>query len=239
MNIALIGYGKMGHSIERIALERGHNIVCIIDIDNAADFDSEAFRSAHVAIEFTTPNTAVANIHRCWQHGIPVVCGTTGWNELLPQLRSEADTKGCGLLWTSNFSVGVNAVMDINRRLADILHSNDEYRITITEIHHIHKKDKPSGTAITLAQDIVERVNQINSWKLNDGNECANHQLPITSIRQGEEPGTHTITYDGPYDTITITHSAKSRDGFALGAVIAAEFMQGKKGFHDFREILK
>lgn len=238
MNIAIIGYGKMGHMIEEVARQRGHNIVCIIDADNLQDFDSAAFRSADAAIEFTTPATAVDNIRRAWQQGVPVVSGTTGWNNMLPTLKNEAEKQGKGLFWTSNFSLGVNAVMAINRRLAEILHSNDDYDISVTEIHHIHKKDKPSGTAISLAEDIVERTDRLKEWRLEENIDNPLTQLPIISVREGEVPGTHIIVYDSDVDTVSITHKAKSRKGFALGAVIAAEFMQGKTGFHNMRELV-
>lgn len=239
MNIAIIGYGKMGHMIEEVARQRGHNIVCIIDADNLQDFDSAAFRSADAAIEFTTPATAVDNIRRAWQQGVPVVSGTTGWNNMLPTLKNEAEKQGKGLFWTSNFSLGVNAVMAINRRLAEILHSNDDYDISVTEIHHIHKKDKPSGTAISLAEDIVERTDRLKEWRLEENIDNPLTQLPIISVREGEVPGTHIIVYDSDVDTVSITHKAKSRKGFALGAVIAAEFMQGKTGFHNMRELVE
>ena len=238
MNIAIIGYGKMGHMIEEVARQRGHNIVCIIDADNLQDFDSAAFRSADAAIEFTTPATAVDNIRRAWQQGVPVVSGTTGWNNMLPTLKNEAEQQGKGLFWTSNFSLGVNAVMAVNRRLAEILHSNDDYDISVTEIHHIHKKDKPSGTAISLAEDIVERTDRLKEWRLEENIDNPLTQLPIISVREGEVPGTHIIVYDSDVDTVSITHKAKSRKGFALGAVIAAEFMQGKTGFHNMRELV-
>ena len=228
----------MGHIVERTAKARGHEIVCVIDVDNTADFDSDAFRSAEVAIEFSTPATAVENIRSAWEQGIPVVCGTTGWNDMLPTLRDEADLQHKGLFWTSNFSIGVNAVMAINRRLAEILHAHDEYAVSIVESHHIHKKDAPSGTAISLANDIVERVDHVSDWcKAEDATDLRS-QLPIMSLREGEEPGTHVIMYDGPADTISLIHRAKSREGFALGAVIAAEFMKGKTGFHDMSEII-
>lgn len=238
MNIAIIGYGKMGHIIERVAKQRRHRIVCIIDVNNQQDFESENFRSAEVAIEFSTPQTAVDNIRHAWKSGIPVVSGTTGWNDMLPTLRQEAENTGKGLFWTSNYSIGVNAVREINRRLAEIMRNHSEYRISITETHHIHKKDAPSGTAIMLAQDIVNQVEHIKEWRTKPQTDDPCTQLEITSIRQGEEPGTHIVTYDGPADTITITHKAKSREGFAFGAVIAAEFMKGKTGFHDMSEIL-
>lgn len=219
MKIALIGYGKMGHMIESIALERGHEIVCIIDQNNLCDFESEAFASADVAIEFTTPQTAEQNIRRAWAAGVPVVCGTTGWDvEAIKQEAQEA-----GLMWSSNYSIGVNILFALNRQLAKLMVAYPDYTPHMTEVHHIHKLDAPSGTAKTLQEAIGEE------------------RLPIAdveSIREGEVPGIHTVVWDSEVDTISISHSAKSRKGFALGAVIAAEWMQGKTGWHDFSEII-
>ncbi|MBQ8387212.1 MAG: 4-hydroxy-tetrahydrodipicolinate reductase [Paludibacteraceae bacterium] len=219
MKIALIGYGKMGHMIESIALERGHEIVCIIDQNNLCDFESEVFASADVAIEFTTPQTAEQNIRRAWSAGVPVVCGTTGWDvEAIKQEAQEA-----GLMWSSNYSIGVNILFALNRQLAKLMVAYPDYRPHMTEVHHIHKLDAPSGTAKTLQEAIGEE------------------RLPIAdveSIREGEVPGIHTVVWDSEVDTISISHSAKSRKGFALGAVIAAEWMKGKTGWHDFSEII-
>ena len=234
MNLALIGYGKMGHIIEQVARRRGHEIVCIIDRDNTSDFLSSAFSQADVAIEFSTPATAEANIRASWQAGVPVVCGTTGWN--VSRLRDElCDAAECcqtdkhALLWSSNFSVGVNIFFALNKRLAGLLADYPDYLPSITETHHIHKLDAPSGTAKTLAEDIERFKWQVSGTKL---------QVPIESIREGEVPGIHTVTWDSPVDTISITHSAKSREGFALGAVLAAEWLKGKTGWHTMDEVL-
>ena len=234
MNIALIGYGKMGHFIEQVARRRGHEIVCIIDRDNTSDFRSPAFAQADVAIEFSTPATAEANIRAAWLSGVPVVCGTTGWN--VQTLRDElCDEAECcqasrrALLWSSNFSVGVNIFFALNKRLAGLLADYPDYLPSITETHHIHKLDAPSGTAKTLAEDIERFKLQVSGTKL---------QVPIESIREGEVPGIHTVTWDSPVDTISITHSAKSREGFALGAVLAAEWLKGKTGWHTMDEVL-
>ena len=234
MNLALIGYGKMGHIIEQVARRRGHEIVCIIDRDNTSDFLSSAFSQADVAIEFSTPATAEANIRASWQAGVPVVCGTTGWN--VQTLRDElCDEAECcqasrrALLWSSNFSVGVNIFFALNKRLAGLLADYPDYLPSITETHHIHKLDAPSGTAKTLAEDIERFKLQVSGTKL---------QVPIESIREGEVPGIHTVTWDSPVDTISITHSAKSREGFALGAVLAAEWLKGKTGWHTMDEVL-
>lgn len=221
MKIALIGYGKMGHIIESIALERGHEIVCVIDKDNVEDFNSAAFASADVAIEFTTPQTAEANILRAWAVGVPVVSGTTGWN--IEATRLEAIRQKAGLMWSSNYSIGVNLLFALNKQLAKFMEAYPNYTPHMTEVHHIHKLDAPSGTAKTLQETIGEE------------------RLPVTdieSIREGEVPGIHTITWDSEVDTITISHSAKSRKGFALGAVIAAEWMRGKTGWHEFSEVI-
>ena len=221
MKIALIGYGKMGHIIESIAIERGHEIVCVIDKDNVEDFNSAAFASADVAIEFTTPQTAEANVLRAWAVGVPVVSGTTGWN--IEATRLEAIRQKAGLMWSSNYSIGVNLLFALNKQLAKFMEAYPNYTPHMTEVHHIHKLDAPSGTAKTLQEAIGEE------------------RLPVTdieSIREGEVPGIHTITWDSEVDTITISHSAKSRKGFALGAVIAAEWMKGKTGWHEFSEVI-
>lgn len=206
MKIAIIGYGKMGHMVEQIAIARGHQIVCRIDQDSEG-FDSEAFASADVAIEFSTPASAKGNILRAWEHNVPVVCGTTGWDvEELRGKREELRTKTGHewLIWKSNFSIGVNVFFELNKQLATLLSAYTQYTPSITEVHHIHKLDKPSGTAKTLAEGIMGEV-------------------PIESIREGEVAGIHTVVWDSPEDTITIQHSAKGRQGFALGAVMAAE----------------
>ncbi len=221
MKLALIGYGKMGHIIESIALERGHEIVCIIDKDNTEDFHSAAFASADVAIEFTTPQTAEANVLRAWAVGVPVVSGTTGWN--IEATKLEAIRQKAGLIWSSNYSIGVNLLFALNKQLAKFMEAYPNYTPHMTEVHHIHKLDAPSGTAKTLQEAIGEE------------------RLPVAdieSIREGEVPGIHTITWDSEVDTITISHSAKSRKGFALGAVIAAEWMKGKTGWHEFSEVI-
>lgn len=220
MRIALIGYGKMGHIIEEVARERGHEIVCIIDKDNLQDFDSDAFASADVAIEFTTPTTAEANVRRAWDKGKPVVCGTTGW-DVGSLCDEELKKKNAALVWSSNYSIGVNILFALNQRLAELI--TPDYTPSIVETHHIHKLDAPSGTAKTLAEQI-EAVRGIRP--------------EIESIREGEVPGIHTICWDSEVDTLTLTHSAKSRKGFALGAVLAAEWIVGKTGFHTMQEVL-
>ncbi|MBD5317514.1 MAG: 4-hydroxy-tetrahydrodipicolinate reductase [Bacteroides sp.] len=236
MKIALIGYGKMGHAIERIALERGHEIVARIDIHNHADIESEAFRSADVAIEFTTPATAFDNCEAAMRQGVPVVCGSTGWTSAMPRMEALVNELGAKFFWTSNFSLGVNIFFEINRRLAEMMNRFPAYTPSMKEIHHIHKLDHPSGTAVSLAEDIVESVDRIGRWTENPVEPGA---MFIDHERQGEVPGTHIITWDSAVDTITLEHRAKSRDGFALGAVIAAEWLPGcKPGFHHMTELL-
>ncbi len=211
MKIAIIGYGKMGHMIEEVALSRGHEIVATIDAGDAFDL-----KKADVAIEFTTPATAEANIRAAWAQGVPVVCGSTGWNAaaLMDEDRRIHDKQM--LIWSSNYSVGVNIFFDINKLLAQKMKDQPQYTPSITEIHHIHKLDKPSGTAKTLSNDIMSAAKPLNGdATLND--------VPIESIREGEVPGTHEVKWDSEEDTIVITHIAKGRRGFALGAVLAAE----------------
>lgn len=241
MKIALTGYGKMGHMIEKIAQQRGHEVVCVIDKDNTSDFDSDAFRSADCVIEFSTPATAVENIRNSFSQGVPVVCGTTGWTDAMPEIKEICDNGNGTFLFASNFSVGVNIFMAVNRYLARIMNSYPQYKPHMVETHHIHKLDHPSGTAITLADEIISATDRIGAWmepddsRMNDTDR--NTILEIDHIRQGEVPGIHTIDWDSDVDTITISHSAKSREGFALGAVIAAEWLADKKGFHTIGEV--
>ena len=224
MKIALIGYGKMGHMIESIARERGHEIVSIIDQNNLDEFESKAFAFADVAIEFTTPQTAADNILRAWKAGVPVVCGTTGWDvEAMRREATRREGDGIGLMWSSNYSIGVNILFALNKQLAKFMEAYPEYTPHMTEVHHIHKLDAPSGTAKTLQEAIGD-----DRLKIND----------IESIREGEVAGIHTVVWDSEIDTISISHSAKGRKGFALGAVIAAEWMKGKTGWHDFSEVI-
>ena len=241
MKIALIGYGKMGHIIERIALERGHEIVSKIDVDNQEEFNSEAFASADVAIEFTIPTKAIENYRKAWAAGVPVVSGTTGWNAILPELKKEIAENGYTLFWASNFSLGVNLFFELNKRLAAMMNRYANYDVTMTEIHHTEKKDAPSGTAITLAEGILENIERKSEWVLSNA-QCSmlNAQLGIEALREGKVPGTHIITYDSEVDSITIKHEAKSREGFALGAVVAAEFLVGKPaGFYSMSDLMK
>ena len=237
MNIALIGYGKMGHEIEQIALSRGHQIVSIIDMDNTADFDSTAFRSADVAIEFTRPEVATSNLSRCFEAQVPVVCGTTGWTDQIETVKQEMADKNATLFWSSNFSLGVNIFFAVNRYLAKIMNGYPDYNVSMVEVHHTQKLDTPSGTAITLAEGILGEISRKNKWVKET--EANPNELAIASKREGTVPGIHEIIYESEMDTISIKHDAKTRRGFALGAVIAAEFTAGKKGFISMDDMLK
>lgn len=241
MKIALIGYGKMGHMIEQIARDRGHEIVSIIDVDNIEDFDSPAFASADVAIEFTNPTAAFGNYQRAFAHNVKVVSGSTGWmQDHKADVEKMCSEGGQTLFWASNFSIGVAIFSAVNRYLAKIMNGFPQYDVEIEEVHHVHKLDAPSGTAITLAEDIIDRLDRKNKWVKGfqhaaDGtesgsNKVAPDELPIASIRRDEVPGIHSISYDSEADKITITHDAHSRKGFALGAVLAAEYTKDHFG---------
>ena len=236
MKLALIGYGKMGRTIEKIALSRGHKIVSIIDVDNQNDLTSEAFKSADVAIEFTMPTVAIQNYRKAFEAHVPVVSGTTGWLEHLPEIKNACEN-GATFFYASNFSLGVNIFFAVNKYLGKIMKGFPSYQVKIEETHHIHKLDAPSGTAITLAEDIIKTIGRKNKWTGNQ--DAKDDEIEIKSIREGEIPGIHTVIYESDVDTIKITHDAKSRAGFALGAVIAAEFTCGKKGFLTMQDMLK
>ena len=235
MKIALIGYGKMGKIIEQVAIARGHEIVSKIDVDNQDDFNSPAFKSADIAIEFTAPAVAIQNYRRSFASGVSVVSGTTGWTDKIEGVKSICNEKGLAFFWSSNFSLGVNVFFAINKYLAKIMNQFPNYNVEMTEIHHTQKLDAPSGTAITLAKDILENIDRKSAWELND--ESTNDKLAIYAIREGQVPGIHTIKYESNIDSISITHDAKSREGFALGAVLAAEFTRGKKGFFGMQDL--
>lgn len=237
MNIALIGYGKMGHEIEKIALKRGHNIVSIIDMNNLEEFNSPAFKSADVAIEFSTPDSAIQNYRKCFEVGVAVVAGTTGWLEHLDEVKRACTEQGKTFFYASNYSLGVNIFFALNKYLAKIMNNYPSYEVKMEEVHHIHKLDAPSGTAITLAEDLIKEVDRKERWSLEV--EEKQTDLPIHCIREGEVPGIHEIIYESEADIISIKHDAKSRVGFALGAVLAAEFTNGKKGFLGMGDMLK
>lgn len=251
MKIALIGYGKMGRMIEQIARGRGHEIVCIIDVDNQQDFDSEAFKSADVAIEFTNPTAAYGNYLKAFSHNVKVVSGSTGWmkdhgDDVKRMCSAEG---GQTLFWASNFSVGVAIFSAVNRYLAKIMNGFPQYDVRMEETHHIHKLDAPSGTAITLAEEIISDVDRKKQWvkgvqRNADGtvegtNEVAADELAIESIRRGEVPGIHSVIYNSDADCITITHDAHSRKGFAMGAVLAAEYTADHSGLLTISDMFK
>ncbi len=236
MKIALIGYGKMGKTIEKIAIARGHEIVARIDIDNQDDFNSPEFKSADVAIEFSQPQSAMNNYRRAFAAGVKVVSGTTGWLDNMPEVK-EACENGSTFFHSSNFSLGVNIFFAMNQYLAKIMNGFTNYEVSMEETHHIHKLDAPSGTAITLAEGIIDNITRKDAWV--EGVEPKSTEIGITSIRRDEVPGIHTIKYESEVDTITITHDAKSRAGFALGAVVAAEFIKDKTGVITMQDMLK
>lgn len=232
MKIALIGYGKMGRMIETVALQRGHKIVCRIDVDNQQDFDGEAFKSADVAIEFTNYKVAYDNCLKAFKHNVKVVSGSTGWiQEHSEQIKQMCHENGNTLFWASNFSVGVAIFNAVNKYLAKIMNKFAEYDVSIEETHHVHKLDAPSGTAITLAEQIIDSIDRKTKWELTETPANNEEIVPITSFREGEVPGIHTIKYDSEADQIMITHDAHSRKGFALGAVLAAEYTQKHSGW--------
>jgi 4-hydroxy-tetrahydrodipicolinate reductase len=237
MHIALIGYGKMGKAIEEIALQRGHQIVLKIDISNAHDLNKENLSKADVAIEFTGPDSAVENIKKCLEAGVPVVSGSTGWLDRWEEVEQYCKEQNGGLLYASNFSIGVNIFFEANRQLARLMSTRNEYNVSIEEIHHTQKKDAPSGTAITLAEGILENLPVKNKWVLGEAGQ--KEEISIISKRIDPAPGTHIISYDSPIDSIEIKHTAHNRTGFASGAVLAAEFMKGKKGVYGMRDVLK
>lgn len=235
--IALIGYGKMGKSIEQIAINRGHQISFIIDQNNIDDIKKLTLENTDAVIEFSMPESAVQNLKNCFKTQVPVVCGTTGWLENWNDVVNSCQTEDSGFFYASNYSVGVNIFFKLNEKLAQMMNGFPEYNVLMEEIHHIHKKDEPSGTAITLAEGIYHHLDRKTDWKLYF--EEQESDIAITSKRIGEVPGTHTITYRSPVDDLEITHTAHSRQGFALGAVIAAEYMVGKKGVQGMNDLLK
>ena len=235
MNIALIGYGKMGREIEKIALERGHSISVKIDKDNLESFDDSTFKQSDVAIEFTQPQFAVNNYKQCFKNNIPVVSGTTGWLGAFDEITQICQKEKQTFFYASNFSVGVNIFFEINKKLAKLINQSSGYNVEMEEIHHTQKLDAPSGTAISLAEQIIEELSSKEKWAL-DSNQ--NNELNIIAKRIADTPGTHTVKYSSEIDEITIEHKAKSRKGFALGAVLAAEFIQNKKGVFSMKDLL-
>lgn len=229
----------MGHLIEEVARQKGLDISCIIDVDNLHDFAGEKFRHSDVAIEFTTPSTAVDGILACFAAKVPVVVGTTGWNDALPDIKAMCD-KGKGtMMYASNFSIGMNIFMAMNRYVTRIMNGFDSYLPALTETHHVHKLDHPSGTAVTLADELVAASQRVKSWIEKElGENVAADTLPVYHKREGEVPGIHTVTWESECDSIVMTHDAKNRYGFARGAVSAAEWLAGKKGFFTIGDFL-
>jgi len=237
MNIALIGYGKMGKEIEQIALSRGHSVVLKIDVNNPEELTNENLTKADVAIEFTSPATAVNNYLQCFEAGVPVVSGTTGWLDQKAEVEKKcADKNGC-FFYTSNFSLGANIFFGMNKYLARIMKDFPQYDVSMVEVHHTQKLDAPSGTAITLANDIIAISETKTTWTIDIPQ--SDNELYIKPVREGVVPGIHTVKYDSDVDFIEITHSAYSRKGLAFGAVLAAEFCQGRKGILSMKDLLK
>ena len=237
MKAAIIGHGKMGREIEKILLERGHRIGAVIDEANASELDAAHLAGIDVALEFTTPDAAYGNIRACIDAGIPVVSGTTGWTNRLEELRSYCREKGGALFYASNYCLGVNLMFRLNRRLARMMERFDAYDVRIEEIHHTQKKDAPSGTAITLAEEIIGRIGTKERWVNRPAADPS--ELAIASIREGAVPGIHTVTYTSADDVLTLRHEILNRRTLALGAVIAAEFLNGKRGVYTMDDLLK
>ena len=234
MKIALLGYGKMGKEIETAAMEQEHEIVLRINSKNFSTLTSSQLKVADVVIEFSKPDVVLQNIALCFDANIPVVVGTTGWYDKLQEVKKLCSEKNGALLFASNFSIGVNLFFALNKFLAERMKNRTAYIPSVTETHHIHKLDKPSGTAITLANDIIVNNSSFKKWNLNDESDS----LKINSIREGEVTGLHTVSYTSDIDKIEITHEAFSRKGFAQGAVQAAKWLHGKKGFYEFKDVV-
>lgn len=236
MRIALIGYGKMGKAIEAVAVAKGHEIVLKIDLDNAADLNKENISKADVAIEFTGPHSAFANVMKCLELGVPVVCGSTGWLDKWDEVKQYCEQQNGTLIYASNYSIGVNLFFELNTYLAKLMSNHADYKVSMAEIHHTQKKDAPSGTAITLAEQVLQHIKTKKQWV----NHLSNNpeELEIISERIDPAPGTHKIKYASAVDDIEIIHTAHSRVGFAGGAVLAAEFAINKKGIFGMKEVL-
>lgn len=238
MKIAIIGYGKMGIAIEKVAIERGHDVLLKINLENITDFTVENLKKCDVAIEFTDPSSAIGNINKCFEANLPVVVGTTGWYSRFEEIKSKCLATNNTLLHATNYSLGVNLFFELNKKLAQLMNNYPSYSVKMEEIHHTEKKDAPSGTAITLAEGIIENLDRKSTWVNHpsaDGNE---NELSIISKRVNDVPGTHEIFYQSAEDDITITHTAYNRNGFALGAVIGAEYIYNKKGIFTMKDVL-
>ena len=227
----------MGKEIEQILIARGHTIPLIIDLNNTNDLDAAHLQKVDVAIEFTTPSTAYGNVVKCLEAGVPVVCGTTAWLDKLPEVEQLCKEKNGAFFYASNYSIGVNIFFEINRRLAQLMNRFGEYDVTIEETHHTQKKDAPSGTAVTLAEGVLENLDRKQKWVC--GTTTVPEELEVVAIRRSVVPGTHIVTYESDVDALSITHMAKSRRGFALGAVLAAEFLHGKTGIFSMKDLMQ
>lgn len=237
MKIALIGYGKMGKAVEAYALDRGHQVVLKIDAGNKNDFTDANLKQCDVAIEFTSPASALDNIEKCFNAGLPLVCGTTGWYDHLEEVKNSCKSRNAAFIYASNFSIGVNIFFAVNQYVAKLMNAYPDYNVSIEEIHHLQKLDKPSGTAITLANDILKQIQGKKNWKLANG-EINPGELSIGSKREPEVVGTHVVAYTSTIDEIKLIHKAYNRHGFAQGAVHAAEWLIGKQGFYEMRDML-
>ncbi len=236
MNVAIIGYGKMGRMIEKILQERGHAIGMVVDVDNACYFTPESLQGIDVAIEFSAPEAAFGNVCTCIEARVPVVCGTTAWLDRYAEAEALCRERGGAFFYASNYSIGVNLTFRLNRILARMMNPFGQYDVTIEEVHHTQKKDAPSGTAITMAEGVLEGLDRKTEWVGRTTTEPG--ELEVVAIRRSVVPGTHTVTYESDCDYISLTHSAKSREGFARGAVAAAEFICGKKGIFTMDDML-
>jgi 4-hydroxy-tetrahydrodipicolinate reductase len=238
MNIALIGYGKMGKAIEKIAIEKGHKITAIVDSKNPIELMN--INNIDVAIEFTRPELARKHMVFCLEKGLPIVVGTTAWKEDLPAITELVNKQNGSLVHASNFSIGVNLFFEMNKKLAKIMEAHPAYKLEMTEIHHTQKLDKPSGTAVTLAEEIIEQNTNYNHWRLAEDDELVNeNEFFIHALREENVPGTHLISYESQIDSIHFEHIAHTRDGFALGAIVAAEWLQNKKGIFTMKDVLQ
>ncbi|MCX8020620.1 MAG: 4-hydroxy-tetrahydrodipicolinate reductase [Chitinophagaceae bacterium] len=236
MKVALIGYGNMGKTIQEVAEEKGHDIVCIITQKNKDEFTPENLHRAEVALEFTGPHSAYEHLVRCIEWQIPVVCGSTGWTDRLDEIKKMCIEKEGSVVFSSNFSIGVNIFFELNKKLASLMAHHQEYEVSLREIHHIRKKDAPSGTAITLAEQIMSLLPHKKKWVSHT--EASSDEIPVESIRVGDVPGTHHVIYHSSIDTLEMIHTAHNRKGFATGAVLAAEFIKDKKGFFTMKDVL-
>jgi 4-hydroxy-tetrahydrodipicolinate reductase len=238
MKIALIGYGKMGKAIEKLAMAKGHQITAIVDSQNS--IENTNFDDVDVAIEFTRPELAVKHINFCLEIGLPIVVGTTAWQNELKIITENVSKYNGALVHASNFSIGVNLFFEMNKKLAKIMEAHPAYKLEMTEIHHTQKLDKPSGTAVTLAEGIIEQNTNYKNWRLAESNELENgNEFFIHALREENVPGTHLVNYSSPIDSIQIQHIAHTRDGFALGAILAAEWIKNKKGIFTMKDVLQ